>query len=346
MMRQFRKFIITTVVLAEPFALSAQSSDQTPSPVVMQAAQSAFPKQLIYAGGAPVAEGNETNPYHTCAAAFSQNADGTPDLIAAAFSGDGAEIAMLAYAQGIATIISAVTDQQFWLTDGPCELQLVNLADPDHPDSALAKTIDATYDGPDWLFTWDGKTLQNITPLGKEVAPWHGKEVPVAFMNVHDIVDIDHSGALQIISTDGGYDKFPRDDGIMATPTFTLFRYNGSAYAAGKTFQDFGEYEPNLPKSADDLASYKMDTAPWTDAIGMHQTPAPSYQLTIVNGDRDGSNRVTSAKIEIDGVTVIQSTEVNQNVETLTRTVQLQKENKIKVTVDGPAKSHLYVMVE
>ena len=78
----------------------------------------------------------------------------------------------------------------------------------------------------------------------------------------------------------------------------------------------------------------------------MHQMPAPSYQLTIVNGDRDGSNRVTSAKIEIDGVTVIQSTEVNQNVENLTRTVQLQKESKIKVTVDGSAKSHLYVMVE
>ena len=78
----------------------------------------------------------------------------------------------------------------------------------------------------------------------------------------------------------------------------------------------------------------------------MHKAPAPSYHLTIVNGDRDGSNRVSSAKVEVDGVTVIQSTEVNQNVENLARTVQLQKESKIKVTVDGPAKSHLYVMVE
>lgn len=80
--------------------------------------------------------------------------------------------------------------------------------------------------------------------------------------------------------------------------------------------------------------------------IGMHQTPAPSYQLTIVNGDRDGSNRVTSAKVEVNGVTVIQSTEINQNVEMLTRTIQLQKESEINVTVDGPAKSHLYVVVE
>lgn len=345
-MRRCRAFALASIAFAGSITLPAQDADQQPSPEVMKAAQSAFPKQLIYAGGAPTAEGNETNPYHTCAAAFGQNADGTPDLIAAAFSGDGAEIAMLAYAQGVATIISAVTDQLFWLTDGPCELQLVNLADPDHPDSALAKTIDAAYDGPDWLFTWDGKTLQNITPLGKEVAPWHGKEVPVAFMNIHDIVDVDHRGALQIISTDGDYDKFPRDDGIMSSGTYTLYRYDGKTFAPARTLMLIEEFEPNLPQTHDELASYKSDDARWVTAINMHQTPAPSYQLTIVNGDRDGSNRVSSAKVEVDGVTVIQPTEVNQGVEKLSRTIQLKKENTIKVTVDGPAKSHLYITVE
>jgi len=78
----------------------------------------------------------------------------------------------------------------------------------------------------------------------------------------------------------------------------------------------------------------------------MHPTPAPSYQLKIVNGDREGSNRVTSAKIEINGATIVSPTEVNSGVETLTRTIQLQKENMIKVTVDGPAKSYIYVTVE
>jgi hypothetical protein len=80
--------------------------------------------------------------------------------------------------------------------------------------------------------------------------------------------------------------------------------------------------------------------------IDMHQTPAPSYKLKIVNGDRDGSNRVTSAKVELNGATIILPTEINQTVETLARKIQLKKQNKIKVTVDGPAKSHLYVIVE
>ncbi len=80
--------------------------------------------------------------------------------------------------------------------------------------------------------------------------------------------------------------------------------------------------------------------------IGMHKSPAPSYQLEIVNGDRDGSNRVTSAKVEINGATIVLPAEVNQSVETLSQTIQLQKESMIKVTVDGPANSHLYVVVE
>ena len=82
------------------------------------------------------------------------------------------------------------------------------------------------------------------------------------------------------------------------------------------------------------------------DYIVMHHAPAPSYQLRIVNGDRDGSNRVTSAKIEINGQPVMSPADVNPEVETLTETIQLQKQNVVTVAVTGPAKSHLYVVVQ
>jgi hypothetical protein len=159
-------------------------------------------------------------------------------------------------------------------------------------------------------------------------------------------VDIDHAGAMQILGSNGDFEKFQGEDGISSSGTYTLFRYNGKIYAPAKTLITIQKFEPNLPQTPDELASYESDGARWVTVIGMHQTPAPSYQLTIVNGDRDGKNRVTSAVVEVDGVTVIQSTEINQNVEMLTRTIQLQKENEIKVTVDGPAKSHLCVIVE
>jgi hypothetical protein len=165
-------------------------------------------------------------------------------------------------------------------------------------------------------------------------------------MHTTNIVDIDHSGAMQIVGNNGDWDKFPKDDGISSTGTDILFRYNGTTYALAKAFLYLEEYEPNLPKSHDDLAIYKIDAPPWTHAINMHRTPASSYHLKIVNGDRDGGNRVSSAKVEINGVTIVLPTEVNDGVETLTRTIQLQKENVIKVTVDGPEKSHLCVTVE
>jgi len=111
-----------------------------------------------------------------------------------------------------------------------------------------------------------------------------------------------------------------------------------------KTLLFLAKFEPQPPNWSESM------NGSWTYAnihdIDMHQTPAPSYQLKIVNGDRDGSNRVTSAKVEINGVTIVLPTEVNQGVETLTRTIQLQQEDEIKVTVDGPEKSHIYVTVE
>ncbi len=315
----------------------------------MKAAEAAFPQDLRYAGEAPSGGGSQLNPYDTCSAVYSRNADGMLDLTAAAYSGDGAEITMLANTAGAARIISAITNQEFWLTDGECALQIVNLADPASPDSPLAKTLDVSFnEGPDWFFIWDGKKLQNITALQTEKYVWRqGKEVPNSAMYQARVVDIDLHGAKQIVGNNGDWDKFPQDDGIASTGTDTLFRYNGTTYAQAKTFLFLQEYEPNLPKTPDEVAAYKWGHAsPWTQEINMHKAPAAGYQLTIVNGDRDGSNRVTSAKIEINGLLIVSPTEVSQAVETLTRTIQLKKENEINVTVDGPAKSHLYVMVE
>jgi len=327
------------IFLQALFPLFAQDSDRTPGPAVRDAVEAVFPQDLRYAKE-PASE----NPYGTCAAVFSWNADGTPDLIATAYHGDGAEIAMIAYTPSGARILSAVTNQQFWLTSGECDLSIDNLSDPTHPDSLLSRTIYATFDGSDWLFTWDGTRLKNITALGRKMAHWRGKDVPASVMNVKDIVDIDHRGAMQVISPMGGWDKFPDDDGIMSTGTDALYRYNGSTFAWAKTFLYFEEIEPQPLNWSESM------NGSWANAnihrISMHKTPAPNYQLRIVNGDRDGSNRVTSANIEINGVTIVLANDINQSMETLTRTIQLQKENKIKVTVDGAAKSHIYVMVE
>lgn len=345
MTRQFQLLSLTGFVLVAPFVLSAQNSDKTPSSAVMQTVEATFPQELRYTEKPSPGEESSPNYHSICAAVFSRGANNEPTLVAAAYNGSLVELVMLAYTSGVAKIISAVPQEQFGLEGGACGLGIDNLADPDHPDSSLARTIEVSFhDGPSWFFTWDGKKLQNITAF--RVDKGGVKDRPESDMREADVVDIDHAGAMQIVGSNGDGEKFLGDDGISSSGTYTLYRYNRKIYAPAKTLIAIKEFERNLPQTPDELASYNTGDARWVMGINMHQTPTPSYQLTIVNGDRVGSNRVSSAKVEVDGVTVIQSSEINQNVEMLTRTIQLQKESDIKVTVDGPAKSHLHVVVE
>lgn len=147
MMRQFKLFFLTCFILPSTALLLAQGSDRTLSPTEMQAAEAAFPQDLRYAGNPP-----SENLYNTCAVVFSRNADGTPDLLAAAYSGDGAKVAILANSPNSARIVSGITNQLL-PTDGVCNLQIVDLADPGHPDSPSSSNVTpCSFQGPKHSF--------------------------------------------------------------------------------------------------------------------------------------------------------------------------------------------------
>ena len=333
MTRQFSLLALTGFALAVSGGLLAQDSDHAASPAVMQAVDAVFPNNLRFNSAPPSGEGAPVEPYHSCATVVSKAPDGTPNLVAAGYSGRGAEIAMLSYKPGGARIMDSVSDNQLWLTDGECDAQVVNLADPAQAGSPLANTVQISFDGPDWLFTWDGKKLQNITALESEASRARHNRPSNSAMFSTQVVDVDHAGAMQIAGKNGDADNIPQDDGISSTGTLTLFRYNGTAYAPAQSLLYLSDFNSSV-------------TDPQKGWIDMHQPPAPSYQLRIVNGDRDGSNRAASASIDINGVNIVSPTEVNQGVETLTRTIELQKVNQITVTVQGPVNSHLYVTVQ
>jgi hypothetical protein len=137
----------------------------------MQAAKAAFPKDFRYAGDPRSGKGSPSNSYETCAAIFSRDANGAPDLIAAGYSGEPDGIAMLRYNSSTARIVDLVKDHHLWLAGGPCDASVVNLSDPALPDSLLAKTVEIFFEGQDWSFTWDRKRLQNITALYYQFGP-------------------------------------------------------------------------------------------------------------------------------------------------------------------------------
>ncbi len=344
MTRRFSLAAITSVALMAPVVLWAQNSDQTPSPSVMQAVNAAFLQSITPHSASNSGQSSEDEQYSSCGAVLSRRSDGTPELVASGYSDSNEEVAMLAYKTGEARIVDAVDDRQLGFDGGPCDASIVNLADPAKTDSLLTRAVEISFGGQDWYFLWDGIKLRSITALlpGSGVPQSHLAQD--SYMHTTGVVDVDHSGAMQIVGNNGDWDKFPDNDGIASTGTDILFRYNGITYAPAETLLFLRKYEPQPSNWSD-----KMN-GPWANAnvgeIDMHHTPAPTNQLKIINGDRDGSNRVTSAKVEINGVTVVLPTDVNPGVETFTQTIQLQKQNEIKVTVQGPPKSHIYVTIQ
>lgn len=327
MSRLLRTILAATWALSFSPILLAQASSATPDTVVTQAVQNAFPKALTYVRP-PSGEGTPVQPYHSCAAVFSQQSDGTPNLVAAGYSGRGAAIAMLSYSAGGASILDSVSEKQLWLQGGNCDAFVTNMSDPSNPASALSKVIEISFGGADWFFVWNGSKLVNITAPNYEFGQ---NRPPTTAMYETDTVDIDHTGYMQVVGTNGDLEKIPRADGIASIGSWTLFRFNGTSFAPAKRLKFFDQYQ---------------GTAQRTMEVNFHQAPTSTYQLTIVNGARDGSLRLTGMTITINGVAVITPSDLNQNVETVTRTITLSQQNAININVQGSATSYAYVFVQ
>src|SRR6201995_971804 len=106
MPRRLALILLAAWTFSTSLPLFAQSSSQALDPAVSQAVQNAFPKTLAYAHP-PSGEGTSVKPYHSCAAVFSRQSDGTPNLVAAGYSGRATAIAMLSYNAGTASILGS-----------------------------------------------------------------------------------------------------------------------------------------------------------------------------------------------------------------------------------------------
>jgi hypothetical protein len=72
-------------------------------------------------------------------------------------------------------------------------------------------------------------------------------------------------------------------------------------------------------------------------------SPGPGFLLTVINGDRDGSNRVRAGTIRLNGRAVVTPEDLDQRVRTVVRRVSASAANRIAVTLAGDAGSHVLV---
>lgn len=231
-------FIATVLAWPMQPVLLAQQANQQPSTEVLHIVESMFPKSLRF----PQAP---EGPYFSCPLVFSTLSSGSPDLIAVAYSGNGAEVDMLKYQPDATQAVGRITGEQLWFTTGDCEIGVVDLSDQEQTSSPLARTIKVSFGGPDWFFTWDGSKLPNVTALSAETYNWRGESVPNSAMYNSDIVDFDRNGPMQIVGSNGDADDLAQDDdGIPSSGSLTLFRFDGMKYVPALQLLAAQEFEP------------------------------------------------------------------------------------------------------
>lgn len=67
--------------------------------------------------------------------------------------------------------------------------------------------------------------------------------------------------------------------------------------------------------------------------------------LVVFNGDDEEDSRVTSGSITLNGNTVVDPSELNENVDRIIKPVNLQPDNAMQITLDGDPGGYIIVMV-
>ncbi|MEK6324767.1 MAG: peptidoglycan DD-metalloendopeptidase family protein [Acidobacteriota bacterium] len=82
-----------------------------------------------------------------------------------------------------------------------------------------------------------------------------------------------------------------------------------------------------------------------TDQVALPSDAVPPFTLVVQNGDSDGSNRVSSATITLNGTDIFTQRDFNQNTATLTKQVSLIASNTIGVRISSATGSFLTITI-
>src|SRR5713226_5173381 len=82
-----------------------------------------------------------------------------------------------------------------------------------------------------------------------------------------------------------------------------------------------------------------------TDQFALPSDAVPPFTIVVQNGDIDGSNRVTSATITLNGTDIFTQRDFNQNTATLTKQVSLIASNTIGVRLSSATGSFLTITI-
>jgi hypothetical protein len=179
----------------------------------------------------------------------------------------------------------------------------------------------------EWVLKWDGRTLSSIADELDE----HGD----ASTNIVNgwYVDLDGDGVLEIVNSDVDDDR--SDPSYI--PTYDVYSLVKGKYTLTRTLSFVHTFAPS-----------KDGTQGPSTEIRTFAVPDPSIpcEMTILNGDEDGSHEVTSVTIFVNGKLTAdtRSFRANRHVVNV-RLKNLVARNEIRAVVRGPRQTSVSIFI-
>ncbi|HSY50657.1 MAG TPA: VCBS repeat-containing protein [Thermoanaerobaculia bacterium] len=241
---------------------------------------------------------------------------------------DGTQLICAVYwneRDGAVSVLSPVGDGSLIATVSPADMpgrsgkvQLLDFDNDGRPE--IVVTMDQLR-GPSaaWIYKWTGAALQLMGPTDPE-----GRDAYSSDLADPTFLDVDGSGSISVI--DHSWGRGPCVQPCDEEQVFVQYRL----------FQLVnGNFKPS--GDIDCFKQYLRGTgAPQAQTDSFSATdPAAPRQLVVVNGERDGSARASSARVVLNGQSVVGSSSFNQKVGVIRLPVALAANNTLTVTIDG-----------
>lgn len=265
-------------------------------------------------------------PPHRDVAFANADLDGTglASYIVAAFSNGVAGAVSVLAKRGNAAV--AVAAPRYPLMVGFSPTITLRDLDGDGRPEIIVSFLSAGGNRAEWVFKWNGISLTSIADEVDE----HGDASAVIVDGMY--IDLNGDGVLEIITPE----DFDAHD-TSGPLDYDVYSLVGGKYRLTRTLSFIGTFA--RPDSSD------ADTESVTKHFAV-RNPATAYDMTIVNGDDDGSHRVTSADIFVNGVRVAPALSRGDGRRIVSvRLKTLAATNTIRAVLRGPRQTWLLIAI-
>jgi hypothetical protein len=243
------------------------------------------------------------------------NHDGTQLICAVYWNGRAGAVSVLS-SVGDGSLIATVRPADMPGRSG--EVQLLDFDNDGRPE--IVVTMDQLRGPPAaWIYKWTGAALQLMGPINPK-----GRDAYSSDLADPTFLDVDGSGTISVI--DHSWGRGPCEHPCDEEQVFVRYRLfqlvNGNFKLSGR-LDDFLQFTRGTGAPGAQTETFTV------------VNPTAARQLIVVNGEHDGSARVSSAQIVLNGQPVANASNFNQKVGVIHLPVALSENNTLTVTLDG-----------